>query len=304
VTRTLSAIGALAVLVCACERQAIRADPAAESGRLQVYTVNYPLLYFAERIGGDAVQGMLPAPPGVDPADWWPDPETVAAFQAADLILQNGAGYARWVTLASLPRAKLVDTSTGFRDRLIPQAEGMRHVHGPEGAHVHADVVSTTWLDPGLAALQARSVEEALSAARPGQRSAFEARLAALETDLRALDARLSRAAERIGQTPLLFSHPVYAYLERAYGLRGRSVHWEPDELPDEAEWRALEALLAEHPARAMIWEAEPRPETAARLAALGVASVVYSPCGGRPEQGDWLTAMHRNADVLGELAD
>lgn len=36
----------------------------------------------------------------------------------------------------------------------------------------------------------------------------------------------------------------------------------------------------------------------------LGVASVVYAPCGSRPAQGDWLAVMRRNADVLGGLAD
>ena len=38
--------------------------------KLIVYTVNYPLYYFAERIGGEYIQVVLPAPPDVDPAFW------------------------------------------------------------------------------------------------------------------------------------------------------------------------------------------------------------------------------------------
>ena len=78
-----------------------RADEARRTGPeaaepLTVYVVNYPLRYFAERIGGELVRVVFPAPADVDPAHWSPDAETVAAYQAADLILLNGAGYARW----------------------------------------------------------------------------------------------------------------------------------------------------------------------------------------------------------------
>ena len=36
--------------------------------KLVIYTVNYPLAYFAERIGGDLVAVHFPAPEDVDPA--------------------------------------------------------------------------------------------------------------------------------------------------------------------------------------------------------------------------------------------
>ena len=38
--------------------------PAVASDKLTVYTVNYPLAYFAERIGGDAAEVVLPVPQG------------------------------------------------------------------------------------------------------------------------------------------------------------------------------------------------------------------------------------------------
>ena len=54
---------------------------------LIVYTVNYPLRYFAERIGGRLVDVRFPAPSHLDPALWIPDVETVSAYQGADLFL-------------------------------------------------------------------------------------------------------------------------------------------------------------------------------------------------------------------------
>ncbi len=90
-----------------------------EQDRLTVYAVNYPLQYFAERIGGNLVQVVFPAPEDVDPAFWKPDVATILAYQQADLILLNGAAYAAWVQVVSLPLSKLVNTSAAFADQYI-----------------------------------------------------------------------------------------------------------------------------------------------------------------------------------------
>jgi hypothetical protein len=73
--------------------------------------------------------------------------------------------------------------------------------------------------------------------------------------------------------------------------------------MPSERQWRALRGLLEEHPARTMLWEAEPLPEVAERLAALGIETRVCAPAANRPDVGDWLTVMCENARVLKGLA-
>jgi zinc transport system substrate-binding protein len=300
--RCLAALLAAAALAGCGEGEPRAAAPAPgseETGQLSVFAVNYPLQYFAERIGGNDVEAVFPAPADEDPAYWSPDPDTVAAYQGADLILMNGAGYARWLERASLPRAQLVDTSRGFPDQLIPLEAGVTHSHGPEGAHTHRGTAFTTWLDPELAILQARAVRDAFAEARPDREAAFQEGLEGLEADLRDLDQRLSNAAEAIGDAPLLFSHPVYQYLIRRYGLNARSVHWEPDQPPSEAMWRELEELVATHPARWMLWEGEPAEATVKRLEAMGIGSRVYTPCAGAPEEGDFLSVMRANVDAL-----
>ena len=77
----------------------LASPPAA--AKIVVYTVNYPLAYFAERIGGGGVTVEFPAPEEIDPAFWKPAPEIIAAYQTADVILLNGAGFARWIGQAS-----------------------------------------------------------------------------------------------------------------------------------------------------------------------------------------------------------
>jgi zinc transport system substrate-binding protein len=271
--------------------------------RLVVFTVNYPLAYFAERLGGDLVEVVFPAPPDEDPAFWSPNAETIAAYQSADLILLNGAGYAKWVERATLPASKLVDSTAGVEDRLLELAGTVTHSHGPEGEHEHQGWAFTTWLDPTLALEQARSVATALGAHLSPSENEIVERLALLEADLTALDDRLAAAAEAIGDEPLLFSHPVYQYFIARYGLNGREVHWEPDAEPDGKMWSELGHLLDHGPVRWMLWEGEPLEATAAGLDERGIASVVFSPCANTPAEGDWMTVMAANAEVLESIA-
>jgi zinc transport system substrate-binding protein len=269
---------------------------------LVIYTVNYPLQYFAERIGGDRVEVVFPAPVEEDPAYWSPTAEEIAAYQGADLILLNGAGYAKWLSLASLPQSKLVDTSASFRDYLIPLEEGPVHTHGPQGEHSHKGTAFTTWLDPDLAIEQARAIADAMSGARPEHKEIFEQRFAELETALRAISSELESFAVEQKGLPLLFSHPVYQYLIGRYDLNAKSIHWEPGEMPSAEQWRELDELIAQHPVRWMIWEDTPSPEIVAKLGEREIGSMVFRPCATIPASGDYMTVMRENVEAMKSL--
>lgn len=273
--------------------------PVLAMDKLVVFTVNYPLQYFAQRIAGDYADVILPAPPNVDPAFWQPDTETTASYQNADLILLNGAGYAKWLNRVSLPRRKLVDTSAGFKKDLIVAEGGITHSHGREGDHSHAGTAFTTWLDLTQAVQQARAVRDALSRLRPEYRAAFDKNYAELERDLLELDARVKAIVAAKPETPLLASHPVYQYLTRRYQLNLDSVMWEPDVLPSAAEWQHLEQSLKRRPAKWMLWESAPDSENVLRLRKLGVESVVFDPCANQPAAGDFLSVMSGNVANL-----
>ncbi len=299
----------LAIPACSPdERQEVDVTEDGTSGsepRLRVLTVNYPLAYFAGRIGGDETEVRYPGPRDEDPAYWRPTPDQIAEFQAADLVLLNGAGYAAWTEKASLPPSRLVNTTAAAADRYIREAETVVHAHGPEGEHEHGKLAFTTWLDPTIALEQARAIRDALIALRPEASDGFEVRFAALEDDLLDLDAALARAAEDLAGRPILGSHPVYQYLAARYALDLRSVHFEPDGMPDAGAWTELERLLAERPAGVMIWEAEPLPEVGTRLLSEhGIRSLVFSPCANGCDADDYMVIMRGNAQRLSSLAD
>ena len=121
-----------------------------------VSVVNYPLQYITGRIAGDAIEVRFPAPAGEDPAFWTPDARAIAVYQSADLIVLNGATYAKWVAVASLPTSKRLDTSAAFGDELIHIEVSATHSHGPTGEHSHRETAYTTWLDFDLAIAPAR----------------------------------------------------------------------------------------------------------------------------------------------------
>jgi zinc transport system substrate-binding protein len=303
-SRTTSHLVALLLtaVLGACSAGEGEASPKGVNSRrpsFGIFVVNYPLQYFAERIAGAAVAVHFPAPREGDPAYWMPEPETIVAYQGAELILLNGAGYARWLQKVSLPLSKLVDTSKAVADRYIALDAVATHSHGPEGAHTHGGFAFTTWLDPEMAIAQAAAIEHALAEIRPEHAAEFAANRENLAADLRHLDREMRELTQGHADRPLLASHPVYQYWQRRYGLNLVSVHWEPDAAPPAEAWSDLAEILSRHPAKWMIWEGEPLPDTVRRLQELGVRSAVFEPCGNVPETGDYLSVMQQNLDRL-----
>ncbi|MDH3915910.1 MAG: metal ABC transporter substrate-binding protein [Chromatiales bacterium] len=281
---------------------ATTAETTAADGHVPtVYAVNYPLAWMAGRVGGDAVEVRLPVPDGVDPAHWQPAPETILAYQDADRVLLNGAGYAGWIRFASLSPGKLVDTSRGLDDRLVP-AGGTTHSHGPGGEHDHGDVASHTWLDPTFAIAQARAIANALIDLAPDRKTEMVERLNVLQAELTGLDGALAQAFSGLPAAGILYSHPVYQYLDARYGLAGRSVSWEPGQDPGEAGWQALAQRLRERPAAVMLWEGEPLAATADRLRGMGVEPVVFETGAAQPAMGDYLALMNENRHRVASL--
>jgi zinc transport system substrate-binding protein len=266
-----------------------------------VYTVNYPLAWMAGQIAGDSVKVVFPIPTGIDPAHWRPGAEDILRYQQADRILLNGANYAGWVSFAALSPGRLVDTAAGARDRFVPLG-GTTHTHGPTGDHEHGDIASHTWLDPTLAAIQAGVVTDTLIDLLPDEKETLENNSSALITRLGSLDTLLAEEFSGWRDRGVLYSHPVYQYLDSRYALDGRSLTWEPDQPPGEKQWQRLAAMLEERPATIMFWEATPSSDTASRLIDLGITPIVFEVSGNRPEAGDYLLAMNANLQRIREL--
>ena len=280
----------------ACSR-----EPASEQAPVaSIYTVNEPLRYFASRIAPEGARIALPVPAGADPAHWKPSAEVISGYQQASAVLLNGADYAGWTRYATLPKERASSTAEGCRESFIRTDKSVRHQHGPEGAHTHGDVASTTWLDFALAACQAGHVHDALSKVFTNDGESMSRSFEELKGDLLELDGQMKSLGKDLQREPLLASHPVYQYLADAYGLSIRSLELEPDRALTTAQWKAIDSMLGQESAKVMLWEAAPLASTQAGLKERGVVPVVFDPVANTPADGDFLEVMRANVARLG----
>jgi len=308
---SLAAAGTALSLLTGCGDPNVR-RPAADGGGVKpkIVVSNYPLKYLTDRIGDTDVEVSYLVPKGEDPAFWEPSPADVTAMQNADLIVLNGATYEKWRDHVTLPDAKILDTSKSFANNYIQVTEGVTHSHGKEGEHSHSGTAFTTWIDFEQAQQQAKAIQVKLESMLPKAPEMVQARGYKLQQDLYILNKDMKAAADKIGQTPLLGSHPVYQYMARRYNLNMQSVHWEPKTVPSDDDIAALKKILETHPAKWMIWEGEPAPASVEKLKALGIESITFEPCGNVPDKDevlmkdsqysfmvkqDWLIVMRRN---------
>lgn len=270
--------------------------------KLLVYVSNYPLHYFAERIGGTQIDLRYPMESAPDPATWMPVADSVTAMQGADLILLNGATYESWLMNVSLPDSLLVDTSTGYAMQLLPSGETFTHSHGEDGAHSHEGIAWATWLDLSLAIQQADAVKKALIKRRPKQRSFFETRYSKLAAELKTLDTDFRKTTAVAPPVSPVYSHPVFAYFQNAYGLKGPSMNWEPETPLNHDMLHEIDHLKKEKGIRVMVWERSPLKASSVELAKRGIQSVVVLPLQNTPENGDFMLQMQKNLRALQSL--
>lgn len=279
---------AAAALSRGCDR------PPPEPPRVEtVMALNLPLETFARRMAEGVIAVERPIPEGEDPLDWMPPAEAIARVQSAALILSGGPGASPWGEAVPLPAARTIDSTANARSRFPPERQGVRHRHGGGAEHSHGASAAQAWLDLGLARLQARAVRDGLVRVRPESEATIDARWRELDAELSTLHGEFAAV---LAEAPaLVASHPSYDFLAHAYDLDLGSVHWEPEDLPDDAAFAELAALAASRGASFMLWEAPPRPEVALRLATLGIVPVVVEPAGAADGSRDFLAVMRSN---------
>jgi zinc transport system substrate-binding protein len=294
------------ILLVACKPQSgdipPQDSPPGETrhGTVIVLASNYPLYFFAQEIAGNAggIEIRLPAMTG-DPAEWKPDSGAVTELQNADLILLNGAGYESWLSWVTLSADRLLNTTKTITDQLISMSGDTLHQHGPTGEHSHQGVAFTVWLNPVLAIRQAQLIQQALSSLLPHQAEVFAANLDQLTVRLHDLDRKLKTTFAGFDKQKIIFSHPVYQYLQARYNLNGASLHWEPGEVPGPSDWIDLIDLLGGHDASLMLWEDTPLDETSQRLQQSGIRSISFRTASGQPATGDYFSVMNSNLEQL-----
>jgi zinc/manganese transport system substrate-binding protein len=202
------------------------AGPAFAQDKLKVLATFSILGDFVKNVGGDRVEVATLVGPNSDAHVYAPAPADAKKVADAKVVIVNGLGYEGWMSRlakASGSKAPVVVASKGVKER---KAAGG---HGHGGADPHA------WQSVANAKVYVANIRDALIAADPAGKAAYEANAAAYLGKLDALDQDVKAAVAAIpaDRRKIISTHDAFGYFQQAYGVefiapQGVSTEAEP----------------------------------------------------------------------------
>ncbi|WP_341960688.1 zinc ABC transporter substrate-binding protein [Planococcus maritimus] len=229
-------------------------DEAAE-GKLDVYATVYPLVYFAERIGGDRVDVKSVYPAGANEHSFEPTQKDMINMADADVLFYVGLGLEGFIDSAqeTLQNEDLqfVATADGITDEQLEAAAGTHsedehgyeeedaHEHEEDGhegegeshkeesgheGHDHGSTDPHVWISPVLSQELAASVRDSLTEQDPQGAEQFEENYEELVAELETLDETFQNLHEKVERDTFFVSHAAFGYLSEPYGFEQVAV--------------------------------------------------------------------------------
>lgn len=216
--RTLTRVTSIAVglaLVGACSSNDIE-NP---TDRVTVIATTSILGDVVSRLGGDGIQLEVMIPPGVDPHDFAPSAQQVAAISSADLVVANGLELEEGLedVLAQAVSEGIAVIEVGEEVDPLPSGEEAED-EGEEGGDEHGAFDPHFWQDPIRMKIAVDVITEALTTAgvadAADNASEYQTELDATHSDIVAMlnpipnDRRL-----------LVTNHDAFGYFADRYGF-------------------------------------------------------------------------------------
>jgi len=243
------------------------AKPAA-SGEAKIPVVAAENFYgdVVRQLGGDrvAVTSIL-SNPDQDPHLFEASPATARALQHASLVVYNGADYDPWM-------AKLLAASKGTQ-RVVIVAADLTGKKSGDNPHL--------WYDPATMPKVAHALSDALVAADPAHKSAYDANLAKFLDSLKPIDAKVAALHGRYAGVPVTATEPVFGYMSDAIGLQMRNMRFQLATMNDTeasaADIAAFEQDLRERRVHVLIYNSQATEALTRRMLKLAQQSKVPS---------------------------
>jgi zinc/manganese transport system substrate-binding protein len=220
--RIIILAGSLAALVTAGPSVAQENAPA----RLKVLATFSILGDFVRNVGGDRVEVATLVGPDSDAHVYAPAPADAKKVADAKVLVTNGLGYEGWMSRllkASGTKAPVVVATKGIKERKARDSHG----HGEADPH--------SWQSVANAKVYVTNIRDALIAADPAGKAAYEVNAAAYIAKLDTLDQEVKAAVAAIPveRRKIITSHDAFGYFEQAYGVafiapQGVSTEAEP----------------------------------------------------------------------------
>ena len=202
------------LMIAAACAESVPADTAGVQDRLQVVTTIYPLEYFVQRVGGDAVIVINMLPRGAEPHGFEPAAGALRQLAAADVVVANGLGLEPWLEDA----IQAVDGADRVVVRALDESEAGGAMDSGEALDPHA------WLDPVLAIALVRNIRDALAMADPDHAGTYADNAVTLLEELAALHQRYVGGLADCRQRTFVTAHAAFGYLAKRYDLEQLAI--------------------------------------------------------------------------------
>jgi len=258
------------------------AAPRAEAGRLPVVASFSILGDLVRNVGGDRIALTTLVGPDGDGHTFQPKPADAKAVGEARLVFVNGLGFEGWMprlVKAAGGSAQIVAVTTGIATHTMTE-------EGDTVTDPHA------WQSVANAKRMVANIRDALVAAEPADRTAFEAnakaylaRLDALEGEVRSAIASIPSDRRRI-----ITSHDAFGYFATEYGIAFIAPQGVSTET--EASAKAVAAIIRQVKAEkipAVFMETISDPRLLQRIAeetGAKIGGTLYSDALSKPEEG------------------
>jgi zinc/manganese transport system substrate-binding protein len=219
---------AVGLLTSGCGEGGEQGDRASSDASLRVVATTTHLADIVRNVGGDRVEATPLLTANADPHDFEVRPGDMEALADADLILRSGGDLDEWLTEA-------IDGSGGDAPALnllehVRTIEGAEHGHEGEGRHAdgeaaHAEGAEAAdphwWQDPRNGERAVVAIRDALVAADPEGRAAYDENADAYARRLRQLDAAIANCMRRVPdeQRKLVTTHDSFGYYADRYDV-------------------------------------------------------------------------------------
>lgn len=167
---------------------------------------------FVKNVGGDRVDVHALVGPNSDAHVYQPSPGDAKALADAKLIVVNGLGFEGWI-------ARLIKAS-GTKAPMIVATSGVTPRKADDG-HGHGDADPHAWQSVANAKIYVANIRDALIAADPASKGAYEANATSYLAKLDALDAEVKATIEKIpaDRRRIITTHDAFGYFAAAYGV-------------------------------------------------------------------------------------
>ncbi|WP_084126849.1 metal ABC transporter substrate-binding protein [Demequina sp. NBRC 110054] len=301
----LAAAASSVLLLSACSTSTDDSASASSDSDLPLIAASfYPLQFVAEQVGGDLIDVLPLAQPGVEPHDLELSPATVRSLSKADLVLyltDFQAAVDDAIESTGVTGLDVTDYVTLMDGDDEDEHEDEEHEDEEEEEHDHGDVDPHFWLDPTLLAEYADAVADAFGEIDPDNADTYTANAEALNTELEQIDADYTEGLASCERTTIVTSHSAFGYLAAAYGLTQESIAGiDPDTEPSPARLRELRTIVEETGTTTVFTEDAVSANVAKSLAEdAGVETTVLSPIETVADGEDYIEVMNTNLETL-----